>query len=105
MRLSALATRLVVFAAAAGLSMASARTAATFIEERSLVGVREVLIDQGHDWASVVSDGLQVVLEGQAPSEAMRFRFGRFAALKNLGVLKAGVGQRDHRFPIGQSAA
>ena len=74
MRLSALATRLVVFAAAAGLSMASARTAATFIEERSLVGVREVLIDQGHDWASVVSDGLQVVLEGQAPSEAMRFR-------------------------------
>ena len=74
MRLSALFTRLVVFAAAAGVSVASARTAATFIEERSVLGVREVLIDQGHDWASVVSDGLQVVLEGQAPSEAFRFR-------------------------------
>lgn len=74
MRLSALLIRLAVFAAAAGVSVASARTAAIFIEARSLIGVREVLIDQGHDWASVVSDGLQVVLEGQAPSEAMRFR-------------------------------
>ncbi|MBB5722942.1 OOP family OmpA-OmpF porin [Loktanella ponticola] len=74
MRLSALFTRLVVFAAAAGVCVVSARTAVTFIEERSVVGVREVLIDQGHDWASVLSDGLQVVLEGQAPSEAHRFR-------------------------------
>ncbi|MEP1386707.1 MAG: OmpA family protein [Yoonia sp.] len=74
MRLSALFTRLVVFAAAAGVCVVSARAAVTFIEERSVVGVREVLIDQGHDWASVVSDGLQVVLEGQAPSEAVRFR-------------------------------
>ena len=74
MRLSALFTRFLVFAAAAGVSVASARTAATFIEERSVLGVREVLIDHGHDWATVVSDGLQVVLEGKAPSEAMRFR-------------------------------
>lgn len=74
MRLSALFTRLAVFAAAAGVCVVSARAAVTFIEERSVVGVREVLIDQGHDWASVVSDGLQVVLEGQAPSEAVRFR-------------------------------
>ena len=74
MRLSALFTRLAVFAIAGGACFVSARTAATFIEERSVLGVREVLIDQGHDWASVVSDGLQVVLEGQAPSEAVRFR-------------------------------
>ncbi|MFT4916293.1 MAG: OOP family OmpA-OmpF porin [Yoonia sp.] len=74
MRLSAIFTRLAVFAVAAGVCFASARTAAIFIEERSVVGVREVLIDQGHEWASVISDGLQVVLEGQAPSEAVRFR-------------------------------
>jgi OOP family OmpA-OmpF porin len=74
MRLSALFIRLAVFAAAAGVCAVSARAAVTFIEERSVVGVREILIDQGHEWASVVSDGLQVVLEGQAPSEAVRFR-------------------------------
>ena len=74
MRLSAIFLRLGVFALAGILSVAGARATAVIIEDRSVIGVREVLIDQGNDWASVVSDGLQVILEGTAPTEAARFR-------------------------------
>lgn len=74
MRLSALFLRFGVFALAGILSVVGARATAVFIEDRSVIGVREVLIDQGNDWTSVLSDGLQVILEGQAPTEAARFR-------------------------------
>lgn len=51
-----------------------ARVFVSNIEARSAIAVREALIDNGHDWSSVLVDGLQVVLEGEAPTEAMRFR-------------------------------
>ncbi|KQI71596.1 hypothetical protein AN191_11440 [Loktanella sp. 5RATIMAR09] len=74
MRLSAIFIRLIVFAAAAFLSVAAARTTVSVVEERSVLAVQETLVDQGYDWASVLGDGLQVILEGEAPTEAVRFR-------------------------------
>lgn len=44
------------------------------IESSSEDAVRDALTLRGHEWAEVQSDGLQVVLSGNAPSEAMRFR-------------------------------
>lgn len=74
MRLSALLIRLIVFAAAAVLSVAAARSTVAIVEERSVLAVQETLVDQGYEWASVLGDGLQVILEGDAPTEAVRFR-------------------------------
>lgn len=44
------------------------------IESSSEDAVRDALTLRGHEWVEVQSDGLQVVLSGNAPSEAMRFR-------------------------------
>lgn len=74
MRLSAIFIRLIVFSAAAFLSVAAARTTVSVVEERSVMAVQETLVDQGYEWASVLGDGLQVILEGEAPTEAVRFR-------------------------------
>ena len=74
MRLSALFLRIGMFVFAAAISVLAARATVAVVEERSVVGVRETLIDRGYDWASVLGDGLQVILEGKAPTEATRFR-------------------------------
>lgn len=74
MRLSALFLRIGVFVFAALFSTLAARATVSIVEERSVVAVRETLIDRGYDWASVLGDGLQVILEGQAPTEASSFR-------------------------------
>lgn len=74
MRLSAILIRLIVFAAAGFLSVVAARTTVAVVEERSVIAVQETLVDQGYEWASVLGDGLQVILEGEAPTEAVRFR-------------------------------
>lgn len=74
MRLSALFIRLIAFVAAGFASVAAARSTVTLVEERSVVAVQETLVDQGYDWAAVLGDGLQVILEGEAPTEAVRFR-------------------------------
>jgi len=74
MRLSTLFTRLGVFLLAALLSVVAARAAVAVLEDRSVLAVQERLIDNGHDWATVQGDGLQIVIEGQAPTEATRFR-------------------------------
>ncbi|MEJ8562838.1 hypothetical protein QTO30_17555 [Yoonia sp. GPGPB17] len=74
MRLSAVFTRLIVFIAAAFLSVAAAQTTVSVVEERSVLAVQETLVDQGYEWATVLGDGLQVILEGEAPTEAVRFR-------------------------------
>ncbi len=74
MRLSSVFIRVGAFAAAAILSGVSAKVAVSTIESRSVIGVQEELLDYGHDWVTVIGDGLQVILEGQAPSEAERFR-------------------------------
>lgn len=74
MRLSALFIRLGVFLIAAIICALGARIAVATVETRSVDAVRVALADRGHDFASVLGDGLQVILEGEAPSEAMRFR-------------------------------
>ena len=74
MRLSALFLRLGVFAVAALLSFVAARATVAIVEDRSVVAVQETLLDRGYEWASTLGDGLQVILEGQAPTEATRFR-------------------------------
>ncbi|MFT7145771.1 MAG: OOP family OmpA-OmpF porin [Yoonia sp.] len=67
-------TRLVVFAAAAAVALVAAQATVSQVEKRSVLAVQETLLDQGHEWASVLGDGLQVILEGEAPTEAVRFR-------------------------------
>lgn len=74
MRLSALFLRLGVFALAALISAFAAQATVAVVEDRSVVSVRETLVDRGYEWASVLGDGLQVILEGEAPTEATRFR-------------------------------
>ncbi|MCO4842327.1 MAG: OmpA family protein [Yoonia sp.] len=74
MRLSARFLRLGVFVLAAVISVLAARATVAVVEETSVVSVRETLIDRGYDWTSVLGDGLQVILEGEAPTEATRFR-------------------------------
>ena len=74
MRLSAIFLRLVVFAAAAAVAVVASQSLVREVEERSVIAVQESLVDQGYDWASVLGDGLQIILEGDAPTEAVRFR-------------------------------
>ncbi|MEI4485174.1 OmpA family protein [Frigidibacter sp. MR17.14] len=62
------------FVAAAGLSVVTASWAAGAIEDLSAAAVRSALADEGYTWAQVQADGLSVILTGEAPSEAMRFR-------------------------------
>lgn len=73
MRLSTLLPRVGVFVLAAVFCVISARIAVAVVEDRSRMGVQEALIDAGHDWASVQADGLNIVIEGEAPNEAKRF--------------------------------
>lgn len=61
-------------AVAAGLFFLAASWAATVIENRSASAVRGALVDAGHAWADVQTDGLQVRITGRAPTEAIRFR-------------------------------
>ena len=74
MQLSAILYRFGVFVAAALLSVLAARATVTVVESRSVLAVQEDLIDRKYEWASVLGDGLQVILEGEAPTEASRFR-------------------------------
>ena len=74
MRLSALAIIAATFAAAAGVSLVAAGFSVTLIEENSEISVRQEL-DRGElHWAEVEAYGLQVKLNGMAPSEANRFK-------------------------------
>ena len=76
----------------------AARATVAVVEDRSVVSVRETLIDRGYDWASVLGDGLQVILEGEAPTEATRFRAISAAGgivdasrvIDNMGVAESG---------------
>lgn len=43
------------------------------IEEKTATDIGLVLAQNGHDWAEVTTDGLQVALIGTAPNEATRF--------------------------------
>ena len=74
MRLSALVIRLGAFCLAAIVCALAARVVVATVETRSVEAVDVALEENGHQFATVLGDGLQVILEGEAPSEAMRFR-------------------------------
>ena len=74
LRLSTVLIRVASFAVAALLSYFAAVAVAAVVENRSVISVQEALIDDGQSWATVLGDGLQVIIEGRAPSEAARFR-------------------------------
>lgn len=61
------------FVLAAALCGVAASFAVTAVEENSEIAVRRALDLNGHDWAEVEADGLQVQLTGMAPDEATRF--------------------------------
>lgn len=64
----------VSFLAAAVLSAFIAGGSATIIEKRSKLITTVALEAAGQGWVDVQTDGLQVILLGTAPSEAVRFR-------------------------------
>jgi len=74
MRLSSIIIVAVTFILAAALSLVAAGFAVTAIENGSETGVRRALDHNTLDWAEVEADGLQVILSGTAPSEALRFQ-------------------------------
>ena len=74
MRISGTLIPLLAFALAGLLSILAARAAVTVVEDVSVSAVQETLVENGYEWSRVIGDGLQIVLEGQAPSEAVRFR-------------------------------
>ncbi len=74
MRLSHLFLRIGVFVLAAIACTFAARATVAVVEEVSVMSVQEDLVDADMPWASVMGDGLQVIIEGQAPTEADRFR-------------------------------
>ena len=74
MRLSDLFIRLAVFFVAALICVFGAQGAVSAVETRSVEAVRIALEENEQGFASVIGDGLQVILEGEAPTEALRFR-------------------------------
>lgn len=74
MRISSALVGVAAFVIAGVISVFAAGAAVSVVEHRSVVAVQESLIDQGHNWARVIGDGLQVIIEGQAPTEVVRFQ-------------------------------
>lgn len=62
------------YAMAGLLAYGVAHWSAVSIEQRSKSDIRSALVDAGYVWADVHTDGLQVLVTGQAPSESQRFR-------------------------------
>jgi len=82
MRLSSLVIVAFTFLLAAAVSLIAANFSVQLIEETSEIGVRQALDNADMPWAEVEADGLQVTLEGTAPTEARRF-----AALSTAGTV------------------
>ncbi|MGB0798007.1 MAG: OmpA family protein [Planktomarina sp.] len=74
MRLSYVIFSCAAFVVAGAGAYFSAGIAVTWIEDSSVEAVTQRLVVQGHEWAGVQADGLQVILEGEAPTEADRFK-------------------------------
>ena len=62
------------FAAAGVGAYFAAGLTVSWIENSSATAVEKRLALEGFDWASVQTDGLKVILEGEAASEALRFK-------------------------------
>jgi len=73
-RLSSTTLALLAFLLAAAFMVTIAYAAALVIETRTGKVVAARLADVSIEWVSVDTDGLQVVLTGTAPNEAVRFR-------------------------------
>lgn len=74
MRLSELFLRICAFTLAGLLCVIAARSAVYTVETTSVSAVETALKERSLSFASVLGDGLQIVLEGEAGSEAERFR-------------------------------
>lgn len=74
MRVSQNLIAAVAFVGALLLSLLASYILALVIENRSAAAVNSALMTEGNTWATAQSDGLQVVLTGTAPNEALRFR-------------------------------
>ncbi len=74
MKLSSFVPLAIAFSAAGALAFTAAGVAVSALETNSADSVSFELDLQGHEWTDVQSDGLQVVLSGEAPSEAERFK-------------------------------
>ena len=74
MRLSQVFLVPISFFVAAVVSLVAANLAVKGIEATSRDSVESELFLQGHEWASVEVDGLQVIMSGVAPNETARFR-------------------------------
>jgi len=99
MRLSALLSITLTFAAAAVVSLVAANFSVKLIEENSEIGVRDALDEAGMTWAEVEADGLQVALAGIAPTEAIRFR-----ALTTAGTVVDAARVIDEMDVVAQAA-
>ncbi len=77
---------LTALAVAAVAAVVAAWGALVAIERSSLAAVSHALFLAGEDWAVVETNGLQVILSGNAPSEA-----ARFAALSEAGHVVDGA--------------
>lgn len=66
--------RLAALAAAAAGSVWAAQEAASLIEQRTRDAVAAALVQGGHTWAVVSTDGLRATISGTAPDESARFR-------------------------------
>jgi OOP family OmpA-OmpF porin len=80
MRLSSVLIIVASFFSAALLSMITANFSVKLIEDKSEIGVRSEFDKSGMTWAEVEANGLQVIIAGVAPTEALRF-----AALSTAG--------------------
>ena len=58
---------------AAGAVLAS-NAVVRLVEDRSALAVDQVFLEESVPWASIETDGLSVILSGEAPDEAARFR-------------------------------
>lgn len=66
--------RMTALAAAAAGSVWAAQEAADLIETRNRDAAATALVDGGHAWAVVSTDGLRATISGTAPDESARFR-------------------------------
>jgi OOP family OmpA-OmpF porin len=62
------------FSFAAIVAYFASNLAVRWVEKISVSAIEELITIEGHEWASVQADGLHVILEGEAPSEAARFK-------------------------------
>lgn len=74
MRLSDLTMRIGAFALAGVGCFFGAQAVVSSVESRSVEAVNLALAESGQNFTTVIGDGLQVILEGEAPTEAIRFR-------------------------------